>query len=240
MMRTKTAWMGLLLAGTLLAGCFSGSSDDANSPAKEVVIGNDLQPDGGAPQSGGTFFTTITTEAPTLDPHKAASAYTQVAVSGSVYSKLLEFKSGRGVPYGTSETEGDLAETYESSADGLTWTFKLRKGVKFQNIAPVSGREFTSADVVCTMDRIRSLPGVQNNLLGVVNNWTPPGQVHRGVQAQGGLRGLQRDDGPLLHGDHAVRGHQRSVRLGDPGHRHRPVHADHMGTQGAEGLHKAP
>ena len=41
----------------------------------------------------------------------------------------------------------DLAESYEQSKDGLTWTFKLRKGVKFQNIAPVNGREFTSADV---------------------------------------------------------------------------------------------
>ncbi|MCW2602929.1 MAG: peptide transporter substrate-binding protein [Pseudonocardiales bacterium] len=173
-MRTKSAWVGLVLTGALLASCSSGSSNGGNGPAEDVVVGNDLQPDGGTPQPGGIFYTTTTTEAPTLDPQKAASAYTQGAVSGSVYSKLLEFKSGRGVPYGTSETEGDLAESYKSSDDGLTWTFTLRKGVKWQNIAPVNGRAFTSADVVCTMDRIRTLPGVQNNLLVVVDNWTAP------------------------------------------------------------------
>ena len=42
----------------------------------------------------------------------------------------------------TNETVGDLAESWEVSDDGLTWTFHLRKGVKFHN-----GKELTSADV---------------------------------------------------------------------------------------------
>jgi peptide/nickel transport system substrate-binding protein len=172
--RNRVAGAAGALALTLLAGCFGGSDEDDSGSGTEVVVGSDEQPDGGDPQPGGTFFTATTTEAPTLDPHKAASAYTQSAVSGSVYSKLLEFASGRGVPYGTNETEGDLAESYESSDDGRVWTFKLRNGVMWQDIAPVSGREFTSADVICTMDRIRSLPGVQNNLLVNVDSWTAP------------------------------------------------------------------
>ena len=43
-----------------------------------------------------------------------------------------------------------LAERWTTSADGLTWTFTLRKGVSFHN-----GQELTSQDVKFTYDRLR-------------------------------------------------------------------------------------
>jgi len=43
-----------------------------------------------------------------------------------------------------------LAEKWDVSADGLTWTFTLRKGVMFHN-----GEEMTSEDVKFTFDRLR-------------------------------------------------------------------------------------
>jgi peptide/nickel transport system substrate-binding protein len=43
-----------------------------------------------------------------------------------------------------------LAEKWSVGADGLSWTFNLRKGVKFHN-----GQELTSKDVKFTFDRLR-------------------------------------------------------------------------------------
>ncbi|HZK79718.1 MAG TPA: ABC transporter substrate-binding protein [Humisphaera sp.] len=45
----------------------------------------------------------------------------------------------------TGEVKPMLAESWTTSPDGLTWTFKLRKDVKFNNDSP-----FTAADVVFT------------------------------------------------------------------------------------------
>lgn len=45
--------------------------------------------------------------------------------------------------------EPALAEDWSVADDGMTWTFNLRKDVKFQN-----GQDFTSADVVCSYQRV--------------------------------------------------------------------------------------
>jgi len=60
----------------------------------------------------------------------------------TVYSSLVKRNS-------QNEIVGDLAESWEVSEDKLTWTFKLRKGVKWHD-----GTDFTSADVKASYDRL--------------------------------------------------------------------------------------
>ena len=62
-----------------------------------------------------------------LDPHRATTTQDKPLTSW-IYNGLVRFKPGSA----SLETlEPDLAERWESSPDKLTWTFHLRKGVKF-------------------------------------------------------------------------------------------------------------
>ncbi len=48
-----------------------------------------------------------------------------------------------------------IAEKFEISTDVKTYTFTLRKGIKWQNVAPVNGRELVADDVVFNLNRYR-------------------------------------------------------------------------------------
>ena len=70
------------------------------------------------------------------------------ASSRTIYSRLVEFK------HGSTEIEPGLAESWDVSADGLTYTFHLRKGVKFQTtdyFKPT--RDFNADDVLWSFNR---------------------------------------------------------------------------------------
>src|SRR5258708_36919170 len=87
----------------------------------------------------GTLISAQTTEAIGLDP-QLVPALSRSRRSPLTYNQLVRFD-----PDMTPTPE--LAESWETSKDGLTWTFKLRQGVKFHD-----GQEVTSADVKFTFD----------------------------------------------------------------------------------------
>ena len=95
----------------------------------------------GSPRRGGTLLVGKTTEAPSLEPHRE-NALSRARVTQNVYSYLVQADSDlKIVP--------DLAEKWDISPDGQTYTFTLRKGVKFH-----TGRELTAEDVKYSLERI--------------------------------------------------------------------------------------
>jgi len=95
-------------------------------------------------QAKDTLIIGVISDAQSLDPHIQNDSHSEQIVA-MLYSTLVKF-----------ETDGtivnDLAESYEVSEDKLTWTFKLKEGVKFHN-----GKELTAQDVKGTYDRF--MPG---------------------------------------------------------------------------------
>ena len=62
----------------------------------------------------------------------------------------------------------DLAESYVESPDRLTYTFKIRQGVKFHN-----GKPMNSADVLASFDRYNKV-GLERGMFKNVASWDAP------------------------------------------------------------------
>jgi oligopeptide transport system substrate-binding protein len=69
----------------------------------------------------------------TLDPAKVDDL-PSLNVAHELYAGLTRF-SGTGV-------EPDLATSWDTSDDGLVWTFHLRKGIRWSNDAPITAEDF--------------------------------------------------------------------------------------------------
>jgi peptide/nickel transport system substrate-binding protein len=131
-----TIWRSWLCRGVIAALLVSASL--AADKARAGVYGSAPED---APRGGSLTVGSIV-EPPALDPfHQGADARIQVSVL--MYQGLMyEDPSGTAKPL--------LAESYEVSEDGLTYTFKLREGVTFH-----TGQPMTAADVKYSYDYIR-------------------------------------------------------------------------------------
>ena len=90
---------------------------------------------------GGTLKAAFQNEWAGLDPH-TVSSYSSYQILNNVLEGLTFYDDNLNlVPW--------LAESWEQSEDGLTWTFKLREGVMFHN-----GREMTAEDVKWSFERL--------------------------------------------------------------------------------------
>jgi len=81
---------------------------------------------------------------PTLDPHFSTSIATR-NVSMHIFEQLVTRDERNSVM-------PELAESWQVSADGLTYTFRIRTGVKFHN-----GKELTAADVKASFERYKRM-----------------------------------------------------------------------------------
>ena len=81
----------------------------------------------------------------TMDPHRATTTPDK-PITGWLFNGLVRFKPGSD---DIGALEPDLAESWESNADGTEWTFKLRSGVKFHH----GYGELTADDVGFPLNR---------------------------------------------------------------------------------------
>jgi peptide/nickel transport system substrate-binding protein len=97
----------------------------------------------GQPQRGGELLFAVPSEPPSYDGHREET-FGLIHPIAPFYSLLLRVD-----PEDQNEIVGDLAEGWTVSDDGLTYTFKIRKGVKFHDGSPLTAR-----DVKASYDKI--------------------------------------------------------------------------------------
>ncbi len=95
-----------------------------------------------AQQQGGSIVITYKDDVATLDP-AIGYDWQNWSMIKSLFDGLMDYEPG------TTELRPGLAESYEISDDGLTYTFHLRDGVTFHN-----GRGLVAGDVVYSLNRV--------------------------------------------------------------------------------------
>lgn len=93
------------------------------------------------PKSGGDITVTYQNDVATLDP-AIGYDWQNWSMIKSIFDGLMDYEPG------TTDLMLDLAESYEISNDGKTYTFKLREGVMFHN-----GRQMVADDVKYSLER---------------------------------------------------------------------------------------
>jgi peptide/nickel transport system substrate-binding protein len=99
------------------------------------------------PRRGGSLSRASAWDPPVIDPRLTQSVGL-FQFAGLVSSRLVRYAfADEATGYYDLSLKGDLAESWQSSPDQRAWTFKLRRGVKWQNVPPLKGRELVAADI---------------------------------------------------------------------------------------------
>ena len=101
---------------------------------------------------------------------KGSSSLSSVQAYSQLYNQIVQYGTTD-----TSEIVGDLAESWEVSSDGVTYTFKLHDNVKWHD-----GKDLTADDVVYSLSRYMD-PDTKTARSGLFRNYTLP-------PAEGGIK----------------------------------------------------
>jgi peptide/nickel transport system substrate-binding protein len=135
--------VAMLALALVAAGC-GGDDDEASGDT------NAASTEGGG-ASGGTLVFGTSSDPVVLDGALVSDGES-LRVIDQIFETLVSLKPG------TTELEPGLAESWELSDDGLTYTFKLREGVKFHD-----GTAFDAAAVCTNFDRWYNFTGSFQN-----------------------------------------------------------------------------
>lgn len=132
----RQALLGAAGAGLLAATGWHHAPARARQDAAFTTPTGPTTP-GGAPLSGGRLVVGTPREPDSLHPW-AASTVAAFDLLDGVMDGLLRYTA-------EGKLRPALAEGFAISADGLTYTFKLRQGVRYHNGEPFRGEDFVAA-----------------------------------------------------------------------------------------------
>lgn len=145
--------LGLMLVASIACSPAAQPAPATGSPTAQPTGAATSPAATSAPQikRGGMLRWAQNGDPPTFDVH-ASSLGLLTNQTRATHSRLARYEYGKA--RGSLIVVPDLAERWETSSDAKTWTFYLRKGVKFQNLPPVNGRELVADDIKYSYERL--------------------------------------------------------------------------------------
>ena len=130
-MKKTKAVLALLMAGTMMLGVVGcgGSSDTAGTEASAS--------DSASAGSSSDMNVMLETPVESLDP--------QQATDGTSFEVIADYTDGLMQMDADGQAVPAIAESYDLSDDGLTYTFHLRSDAKWSNGTPVTAADFVFA-----------------------------------------------------------------------------------------------
>src|SRR6266850_5671223 len=136
---TRTAVGG---AAALIVGTGARRARAAASPYPEWIAASSKPA-----KRGGVLTRASAWDPPVIDPRLTQSVGLY-QFAGLTSNRLVRYAfSDEASGPSDLSLKGDLAESWQSDSASRVWTFKLRQGVKWHNVAPLNGRELTAADI---------------------------------------------------------------------------------------------
>lgn len=132
MKRFMSSMLAFTMAAALLSGC-GGSSSTETAGGETAAV-----------ETGSAVLRITQSSGGVIDPGTGEDCTSSIAYA-NLYDSLV-------YPDMDNQPVAQLADSWETSEDGLTWTFKLRKGIKFHD-----GTELLASDVVYSMNRLLTL-----------------------------------------------------------------------------------
>ena len=134
----KRKMLALLMASMMtigLMGCGSGTAATATSAASgEAAQAAGSDASGSAQASASDLNVMLETPVESLDP--------QQATDGTSFEVIADYTDGLMQMDADGKSVPAIAESYDVSTDGLTYTFHLRKDAKWSNGDPVTAADF--------------------------------------------------------------------------------------------------
>ncbi|HEX5141330.1 MAG TPA: ABC transporter substrate-binding protein, partial [Dehalococcoidia bacterium] len=169
--RAIFAGSAAVVGSAFLAACGGSDSSDSTGSGNgrdgglvsepvdttsKAVKGGVLTLEGGEPNS---FDFTAGSGAPNYGVH--------------AYSRLVKYETFKYPDPAVAKAAPDAALSWEVSPDGLTYTYKLRQGMKFDPRPPTNGREMTTDDVTFSWNRFATKSSFRSTMVNSIDPEAP-------------------------------------------------------------------
>ncbi len=146
--------VAVIMCAAMLGGCGSSSQADSSSSQKsDTSAASSAASDSGKDEKSDNAEKSITiaqSASFSMGFGQGVMVYETTYYANNFYEPLIKYKDGKYVPC--------LATEWSSSDDGLTYTFKLRRDVKFND-----GSDFNAKAVKLYFDNMRKTLGASTN-----------------------------------------------------------------------------